>query len=1356
MFKNGSLLSPTRRRTRLQPRGPQATEPLEVREMLTAQTEGVLYERFDGIVGNNISALTSNDQYPESPDSVQIVENFDSPFKVGNNYGVRMRGYITAPETGEYTFWIAADNHGSLLLSDSDDPTDAEQIASVEGWTWRRQWSKYESQQSAPISLVAGQQYYIEALMKESSGGDHLVVAWSGPGASGPAVIESQHLTVFQEGNHTPVATGDTFSVDEDSASVSLDLLANDINPFGSALQIDSFTQPAGGNVTVGADGKLLYTPDSNFFGSDHFNYTVMNELGLSATATVELDVTQTQGLLAETFHGIGGRALANLTNHESYPLSPSQTEFVNDFRISRHVGNNYGVRVRGYLTAPTTGEYTFYITADDRGSLRLSDDHQAAGAVEIASTDAWTGAAQWAKYASQQSVAISLIAGKKYFIEALMKEGSGGDHLSVAWSGPGVDAPTIIAAEFLTRYDTSLDAPGVVDVTAEILSGSEARVTWAIPPSLPDSGYEVLASTDGGVNYEVVATTNENANVAIVSGLTPDTAYQFQVRATTDETSDNNPIAASSPAAATPDSSGQEVVYRVNLLTGIQKGDAGYSGTANLTVDDESVTASSASAAIYAAVSGSTTITDFNDNTMDFDFNESAAYNVSAAASWKGASVLPSNWTIDDYLDYVGVDVELEDAYIITLEDSFGWKTIDADYNDFFWVASVHSNNAPEFTGASAGTHEEEPDVFHFSEYNWANPSGFARVFEAFDQDDTDLTFDSDDVPYPFELTEDGVLQISDSAPAQPMLGSAGEVMAFTVAVRDSHGAEDTATVYYTIDGIPSDFDAQDDMVTLFFNPAQTTSVMIDVMENDSPDANPDDGIENRRIVDVSTPENGTATVVRIVVPDGSDRFEISYTPTDSDFRGSDTFTYRLEDYARSNPDQYSNWAQVTVEVLDNALPIAYADDFFVTANQVDIGTIVASDPGDTLYFSIADATGPLAIDNTGKITSTGELTTGHVYSFNVVVSDLDMEVKVAVTVSVKPDAQSRTVNGSQLNWITGIDLTAGDNSDGADIDVEIVGGLTTANGVLFHEGDGVYKWIPKEDWYGTDTFDFKLNANGLESQGTITISTAATDLGSWQFGDSDPQTPPIIAETAPGAVGDIEQVTDPHAGFDTAESATWRLLYGVMNAYIQDYLDDGLADPPDTEGWAAGMLDVWNLFIEEMIDDSQPANTTADEKILLLHFLGNTGEAIDDFPVDELVHNTPQARTDYTTQMAAAISLVSSWEFVGTIHLTETTARLGQSAGGPFSLGVGNYTTWGDISVTGSLNADGTIKYEFAYTYNFWDPYDWNPNKDDIKARTFADMHLHGKAKQFMMTGEMTKSTSWSNNQNPPPPFE
>ncbi|QDV84911.1 PA14 domain-containing protein [Stieleria magnilauensis] len=159
---------------------------------------GALLEVFSGITGTQLANLTAAPNYPDAPDTIALLDAFEIPTNVADNYGVRVRAYLTVPTTGDYTFWIASDDQGSLLLSTDDNPANAAQIASVPVWTSSRQYDKYPTdQQSAPISLVAGQVYYIEALMKEGAGGDNLSIAWSGPGILGPTVIGQQYLTRF-------------------------------------------------------------------------------------------------------------------------------------------------------------------------------------------------------------------------------------------------------------------------------------------------------------------------------------------------------------------------------------------------------------------------------------------------------------------------------------------------------------------------------------------------------------------------------------------------------------------------------------------------------------------------------------------------------------------------------------------------------------------------------------------------------------------------------------------------------------------------------------------------------------------------------------------------------------------------------------------------------------------------------------------------------------------------------------------------------------------------------------------------------------------------------------------------------
>ena len=52
--------------------------------------------------GYQVIDLTSNPNFPNNPSSVEVIDNFDAPYNVEDNYGSRVRGYFIAPETGDY------------------------------------------------------------------------------------------------------------------------------------------------------------------------------------------------------------------------------------------------------------------------------------------------------------------------------------------------------------------------------------------------------------------------------------------------------------------------------------------------------------------------------------------------------------------------------------------------------------------------------------------------------------------------------------------------------------------------------------------------------------------------------------------------------------------------------------------------------------------------------------------------------------------------------------------------------------------------------------------------------------------------------------------------------------------------------------------------------------------------------------------------------------------------------------------------------------------------------------------------------------------------------------------------------
>ncbi|MHC4560913.1 MAG: PA14 domain-containing protein, partial [Planctomycetota bacterium] len=156
----------------------------------------ILYEYWDGITGTAVSGLTSDPRYPDSPDESLWWQTFEGQVGRGDNYGIRARGYVSPPISGDYIFWISGDDECQLWLSTDEDPANIDQVANVASWTNSREWTKEDNQKSKPIALQAGQRYYIEALMKEGGGGDSLAVGWGGPSVGeGPVIIDGKYLS---------------------------------------------------------------------------------------------------------------------------------------------------------------------------------------------------------------------------------------------------------------------------------------------------------------------------------------------------------------------------------------------------------------------------------------------------------------------------------------------------------------------------------------------------------------------------------------------------------------------------------------------------------------------------------------------------------------------------------------------------------------------------------------------------------------------------------------------------------------------------------------------------------------------------------------------------------------------------------------------------------------------------------------------------------------------------------------------------------------------------------------------------------------------------------------------------------
>jgi hypothetical protein len=313
---------------------------------------------------------------------------------------------------------------------------------------------------ASPVTLSANTAYYL--VSSETAGGDQWrhstttvsttpaascnnPIYWSGTAwvpdgtvantAFGPLNLR------YDAGASTPSAPSGLLATPVSSSQVSLSWTDNANNETG--FKIERKTGAGGTYSQIATPGANATSyPDTGLAAGTTYYYRVRanNASGDSpysneANATTPSIGTGGPGTIArEVWTGINGNSVASI------PLgtTPNITDSLTSFEAPTDWAETYGTRIRGYLIPPTTGDYTFWIASDDESELWLSTDYNSANRSRIASVVGNTGPREWNKYPSQKSTARALNAGVRYYVEALHKEGVGGDNVAVGWAKPG------------------------------------------------------------------------------------------------------------------------------------------------------------------------------------------------------------------------------------------------------------------------------------------------------------------------------------------------------------------------------------------------------------------------------------------------------------------------------------------------------------------------------------------------------------------------------------------------------------------------------------------------------------------------------------------------------------------------------------------------------------------------------------------------------------------------------------------------------------------------------------------------------------------------------------------------------
>ncbi|MDQ8181858.1 DUF1800 family protein [Pelagicoccus sp. SDUM812005] len=431
---------------------------IRVLPALAAGTGGVNRSVWLNAEGSTIESLLLSDPLLSSPSFDDIIPSLETPSNWTDNYGTHIIGYIHPPASGTFHFWLAGNDAAELYLSPNEKPEDSVLIAEMENAVSPRYWDRYENQKSQPIALEAGKKYFVEILHKEGSRSDNLAVAWSGPGLNPREVITAGYLSPVypapaaaeeilvlageDQSIRWPLDSVDLFArvydQKEGPETLSYQWSASDENvAFSTRFDVSTqATFPAPGTYQIS-----LTASDGSHFATDSLRVTVApayaDNIG-SITREVWLDLP--------------GYRMDDLLNSERFPESPDIVDTIDSFDLPRHWADYYGTRVRGYLIAPESGDYQFYVSADDYARVSINTNGQSFdGLQQIINSEGYSDYLRWDRRSDQASLPIRLNAGQAYPIELLHREKSGGDHAVLAWKRPGSDQIEVIAGNFLS-----------------------------------------------------------------------------------------------------------------------------------------------------------------------------------------------------------------------------------------------------------------------------------------------------------------------------------------------------------------------------------------------------------------------------------------------------------------------------------------------------------------------------------------------------------------------------------------------------------------------------------------------------------------------------------------------------------------------------------------------------------------------------------------------------------------------------------------------------------------------------------------------------------------------------------------
>ena len=386
-----------------------------------------------------------------------------TPNLSNGNYTVRWTGQVQPQYSETYVFDVNSDDGVKLWVNDQLILTN-----------WQAQGA---SDWTNSIALQAGVRYDLKLEYLQTGGSAQAHLSWYSASQSKQVIpVNCLYPTNSAGGSNAPATItsslsavaflGQPFSFTVTGANTPLGFTASGLPP---GLSFNSTNGLISGVPSVAGDFQTAVTAS--------------NAVGVGASVVDILVLNTGSAVTREIWTNIPGTNVADIPTGVPASLTNSfgTLEGLTDY------GDNYGERIRGYLTAPTTGNYRFWIAGSDSAQLWISDDNEPVEKVlrayvtptnnPVPPPQNGTASRQWNLQASQKSPWLALVAGQKYYVEILHKAGVGtNDNWAVGWlqdpTGTNTTPGGVVPGYVLSPYFPPLPSaiPGTL-YTANMLA---------------------------------------------------------------------------------------------------------------------------------------------------------------------------------------------------------------------------------------------------------------------------------------------------------------------------------------------------------------------------------------------------------------------------------------------------------------------------------------------------------------------------------------------------------------------------------------------------------------------------------------------------------------------------------------------------------------------------------------------------------------------------------------------------------------------------------------------------------------------------------------------------------------------